>query len=447
MEKTPVYLIFVDAQTEIGSNKFYNITPNGDNTFTAEWGRVGGHKSSKIYPMSKWDSTIKSKLKKGYVDITNLKSDIIEDSKVATEEENKNKTQDKFSLIKNTSVRDIIKRLFNFANKTVQASYKVTSEQVTQAMIDKAQGIIDELSNNYKNYSTEEFNNKLKELFITIPRKMKTVKSYLLAKDSTTNENKEKIIQREQDTLDALAGTVYIPKAVKEKIDDKNNSVNNVENNPDEANQNQLNMLQEMGIEMEDCDENDIKKIKKAMGNMSDKFYKAWRVKNLETEEVYQKFTKENNIGNVKLLCHGSRNQNWFNILKQGLLIRPSGVITTGNLFGLGVYLSNPEKYNGGVQKSINYTSLSGSYWANGNDNCGFIAFYDVAIGESLDVYSFGNEYYNFNLKRLKEEKPDAWSLWAHGQGHRNGWTTLINDEIIVYDVRQTTIRYLVEIR
>lgn len=443
MEKTPVYLIMVGeskVDTSENHNKYYNLLPNGDDTFTAEYGRVGAGKQVKIYPMSKWDSTIKSKLKKGYVDITDLKSDIIEDSKVATEEENKNKTQDKFSLIKNTSVRDIIKRLFNFANKTVQASYKVTSEQVTQAMIDKAQEIIDELSNNYKNYSTEEFNNKLKELFITIPRKMKTVKSYLLSKDGT-DENKEKIIQREQDTLDALAGTVYIPKALKEKLDNKNNSINNGENNPDEANQNQLNMLQEMGIEMEDCDENDIKKIKKAMGNMYDKFYKAWRVKNLETEEAYQKFTKENDIGNVKLLCHGSRNQNWFNILKQGLLIRPSGAIITGAMFGYGCYYGNPDKYNGGVQKSIGYTSLNG-YWTRDSQNCGFIAFFDVALGESLDVYSFDSKYYNFDLKKLQAEKPNAWSLWAHGNTNM-----LRNDEIIVYTTKQMTIRYLVEIR
>ena len=428
MERSPVYLIFVDSQTEIGSNKFYNMIPDSDGTFLAKWGRVGGHESSKVYPMSKWESTYKSKVKKGYQDITNLKQDIIEDSKVED-----TPVQDKFSVIKNISVRDILKKLWDFANKTVQSSYKVSSEQVTQAMIDAAQKIIDEISNNYTTWTVEEFNSALKRLFITIPRKMKTVKSYLLDTKGT-KEDREKIIQREQDTLDAMMGMVYVPKSNKS---DKNNNKDNNENNT----VNSISVLDEMGIEMEDCDEADIKKIKKAMGNSADKFYKAWRVKNIQTEREYKEFTKKNKIGNVKLLCHGSRNQNWFNILKTGLLIRPSGAITTGNMFGFGCYWSNPDKYNGGVQKSIGYTSLGG-YWTRDYQNCGFLAFFDVAIGDSLDVYNFDSKYYNFDLKKLQEEKPNAWSLWAHGNTNM-----LRNDEIVVYTTKQMTIRYLVEIR
>ena len=125
MEKTPVYLIMVTSDNH---NKFYNCEPNSDGTFTVKYGRVGGHESTKIYPMSKWDSQINSKLKKGYVSQTHLMTDVIENSK----EEESTEGKDKFSIIENKSVRDIIKRLYDFANKVVQSAYKVKSSVVTQ---------------------------------------------------------------------------------------------------------------------------------------------------------------------------------------------------------------------------------------------------------------------------------------------------------------------------
>jgi hypothetical protein len=40
-----------------------------------------------------------------------------------------------------------------------------------------------------------------------------------------------------------------------------------------------------------------------------------------------------------RLYWHGSRNENWFNIMQTGLLIRPSGAVHTGSMFGDGIYL------------------------------------------------------------------------------------------------------------
>ena len=414
------YLILVDPNNNgVDSNKFYKMAGNGDNTFTVEYGRVGAAPQTKTYPMSKWNSTLSSKLKKGYVDRSDLMQEVIADSKV----EDKSNGVDEFGLVQNLSVREIIKRLWDYANKTIQSAYSVRAEAVTQAMIDAAQEKIDYIAANYKNWSVEEFNKNLNELFIIVPRKMKRVSDCLVS-DSSEYDKK---LSEEQSLLDTMAGQVYKPKA---KIADTDSEVKASES-----------ILQKMGITMEEATKEDIAKIKKAMGDSAGKFYKAWRVTNLETEKNYQKFTTENNIGNVKLLCHGSRNQNWFNILKMGLKIRPAGAIATGSMFGLGIYWSNPEKYKGGVAKSIGYTSLGG-YWTRDYQNCGFLAFFDVAIGDSVDAYSFDSKYYSYNLERLKKDNPKAWSLWAHGNT-----SMLRNDEIIVYDDRQMTIRYLVEIR
>lgn len=414
------YLILVDPNNNgVDSNKFYKMAGNGDDTFTVEFGRVGATPQTKTYPMSKWNSTLSSKLKKGYVDRSDLMQEVIVDSKI----EDESNGVDEFGLVQNLSIREIIKRLWDYANKTIQSAYSVRAEAVTQAMIDAAQEKIDYIAANYKNWSVEEFNKNLNELFIIVPRKMKRVSDCLVS-DSSEYDKK---LSEEQSLLDTMAGQVYKPKA---RIVDAGSEIKASES-----------ILQKMGITMEEATQEDIAKIKKAMGDSAGKFYKAWRVTNLETEKNYQKFTTENNIGNVKLLCHGSRNQNWFNILKMGLKIRPAGAIATGSMFGLGIYWSNPEKYKGGVAKSIGYTSLGG-YWTRDYQNCGFLAFFDVAIGDSVDAYSFDSKYYSYNLERLKKDNPKAWSLWAHGNT-----SMLRNDEIIFYDDRQMTIQYLVEIR
>ena len=417
MELKPVYLVLINENNNgTDSNKYYNCFPNGD-TFTVKYGRIGGSESTKVYPISKWTSQIASKKKKGYVERTDLMTDVIEDSK---EEDS---STDEFAGILNASVKNIIKRLWDYANKTIQASYKVSASVVTQAMIDSAQEKIDFLSVNYKHMVVEDFNIYLKEIFVIIPRKMKTVKQYL----AKSEEEFEAIIEREQSLLDTMAGQVY---KKKEKSDGMK-SENLTE---------QINILDKMGITMEDATDEDVEKIKKAMGDASHKFYKAWKVTNTATQKAYDKYVKENNIGNVKLTCHGSRNQNWFNILRTGLKIRPAGVILQGNMFGNGLYYSNPDKWHG-VAKSIGYTSLGG-YWTRDYQNCGFIAFFETALGPSYDVYSFDSKYYSFDLKALKKAKPDAWHTHAHG-----GTGMLQNDEIIVYNENQTTIKYLVEIR
>lgn len=413
MSYSPIYLVMI---TEDNHNKYYNMFPKGD-TFEARWGRVGSHESTKTYPISKWESQLKSKLKKGYVERTDLVADLIEE---VTDEESPNSYIDK---IKNSSIKQIISRLFNYANNTIRSSYNVTANSVTQAMVDTAQKKIDEISLNYSSWTIEEFNKNLLELFVIIPRKMATVNEHL----AKTVDDFSHIISKEQDILDTMAGQVYKkPEKIKTK---------------DDINTSDHDMLEEMGITMEEASEEDIVKIKKAMGDSAHKFYKAWRVSNSMTEKEYKDFVKANHIKNTKLLCHGSRNQNWFNILKMGLLIRPSGAILTGSMFGNGIYFGNPERYHGGATKSIGYTSLNG-YWTRERDNCGFLGFYEVALGNAYEVFDFNSKFYNFDLKTLQREKSDAWHLWA-----RADRGMLRNDELVVYTTKQMTIRYLVEIR
>lgn len=416
MKNLPRYLICVDGEFGVqGHNKFYNITPLGDGTFKAEWGRVGGSTASKVYPLSKYDSLINSKLKKGYQDITDSMQEIIKNSVVEPESE-----KDEFSLITNKSVRSIIKRLYLYANNAISKSYKVTSNAVTQTTVDKAQKLLDKMAKQKDTLSVEDFNKNLINLFTIIPRKMNSVSDFLAG----DKESYEKILAYEQSTLDTMAGQVYKP-SIGLKF---NSSTEEVKEN----------MLEKMGIQMEDVTQEDIDKIKKAMGNQAHKFYNAWKVINTETESNFNNFVKENNINNIRLLCHGSRNQNWFNIIKMGLRIRPAGAGYNGSAYGDGCYFGNPDKPTGGFQKSVGYTSLNG-YWTKENENCGFVAFFDVALGKPF--YATRSDS-SLCLKTIQKEGKDIWHCFVEA-----GKAGTINDEIIVYDINQMTIRYLVEIR
>jgi poly [ADP-ribose] polymerase len=133
-----------------------------------------------------------------------------------------------------------------------------------------------------------------------------------------------------------------------------------------------------------------------------------------------------------RLYFHGSRNENWFNILQTGLLIRPSGAVHTGSMFGDGIYFADK------AQKSIGYTSLNGSYWARGGDNKAFLALFDVHLGKQKEILHHDSSCYSLSDKVLKKDGYD--SVFA------KGGADLRNNEFIVYNSAQCTVSHLIEI-
>lgn len=61
------HLVCVTGQN---NNKYYDMREKPDGTFDATYGRIGATATTINYPMSKWDSTLNSKLRKGYEDMT-----------------------------------------------------------------------------------------------------------------------------------------------------------------------------------------------------------------------------------------------------------------------------------------------------------------------------------------------------------------------------------------
>lgn len=402
-EIKPRYLVMVTASAN--NNKYYKQIPHGD-TWTAEYGRIGSSSQRREYSMSQWNSKYNEKIRKGYVDQSDLVEDLIQVQKPK---------QSEYKEIENKVIAEIVERLQEMAKQAISDNYTISSNKVTQAMVDEAQEILTGLLDIP---DVDTFNDMLLKLFTVIPRRMGNVKDYLVK----STEDFAKIIQREQDLLDVMRGQVV----QKQIMDD-------TKDNDDNKNENTI--LEQLGLEFDECNDKDIAVIKDALGSCADRFYKAWKVKNVKTQERFEKFVKENNIKNTKLLFHGSRNENWWSIINTGLVLKPTNAVITGKMFGYGIY------YAPKARKSLGYTSLDGSYWVRGNSKSGFMALMDVAYGKPYDVYSFDSKYYNFNYDRLQEACNGANCLHAH-EG-----TMLRNDEIIVYKEDQCTIRYLIELR
>lgn len=306
MEVKPTYLIFVSANNH---NKYYNLFPEGD-TFRVEYGRVDSTKSTMTYPISKWDSQIKSKLRKGYQDITDLKQDLVE-------EISSTNPDSPYKEIENKAIKTIVDKLQSLAKETINKNYTVKASAVTSDMINAAQATIDELANS--SLSIEEFNNILLKLFMIIPRRMGNVADYL----ASSEDDFGKIVSKEQDLLDVMRGQVYIKPTVE---------VNNSVDKKDKT------ILEEFGLVFEEADRSDIALIKTLMNESANKFRNAWKVTNLQTQERFDKFVKDNNITNTKLLFHGSRSENFWSIIKTGLVLRPTNAVITGKMFGFGCY-------------------------------------------------------------------------------------------------------------
>lgn len=405
-ESKPRYLVMVTASAN--NNKYYKQIPHGD-SWTAEYGRVGSTPQKREYSMNQWDAKYREKLRKGYID----QSDLVEDLIIL--EKNKNENAN-YKEIENESIAEIVRRLQQMAKKAISDNYNISSNKVTQAMIDEAQNMLIKLTSVN---GVNDFNHNLLKLFTIIPRKMSNVANYL----ASSKEDYSRIIQVEQDLLDVMKGQV-IQKQIENKTVDNN-----------ESSRQEITILEAMGLEFAECTDSDIKKIKSCLGSCSDKFHKAWRVTNNNTQKRFDEFIKKYHIKNRKLLWHGSRNENWWSIVNSGLVLKPTNAVITGKMFGYGIY------YAPKARKSLGYTSLSGSYWANGNSNSAFMALMDVAYGIPYDVYSFDSKYYSFDYEKLQASMPGASCLHAH-EG-----SMLRNDEIIVYKEEQCTIKFLVELK
>ena len=423
----PKYLVCVTSDNH---NKWYRMIPDANQSgFTVEYGRIGAPSfRTAHYPIDMYYKKYYEKIDKGYVDQT----DLVKTAVAATSND------DGFKAIADKDVNALIQALRKYASDTIKANYTISQNAVTQEMLDKAKELIDKLNNIADNigkgrpYAKLDFNDTLIRLFKTIPRKMSKVNDYLLHSDDA--KEAAKVIDREQKLYDVLLANYQTQQATTtaKAVADGSSAQNN---GPTET------ILEKFGLECQLVDDQKtIDEIKGHLGQVASKFKRAFIVVNKKTQDKYASFMSQFPNCKTKLFFHGSKNENFWSILKNGLLLNPKASVT-GKMLGIAIYFSPT------AAKSLNYTSLQGSYWSGGNSKVGYMAVFAVAI-DPANCYNVTTSReidtcYGMTWDKLQKTQPGATYTYAHGGPGKY----LRADEVAVYREDQCTIRYLIELQ
>jgi poly [ADP-ribose] polymerase len=377
--------------TQENNNKFYNMTDLENGYWLVEYGRVGASSQKKEYPIDTWTQKLNEKLRKGYTDISPALTVAVK----ATGED--------FSDVKDARVKDLLCELLDASNKSIASNYSVGVKDITKDQLNTAQGLLGSLLDLVnKEASSDAINTKLELLYRVIPRVMKNTKDYFLRAGYKKPYALE-LLQSEQSRFDTLS-----------------NAVQNVHR--------ESFSLASLGLKVEVASQEDRDLIASKTDFRVGK-QKIFKVVNEATESAYIG-------GKSRLLYHGSRTSNFLSILQNGLKIKPQGVPTAGSMFGNAIYFANR------AAKSLGYTSLRGSRWAGGSASKGYLAIFEVATGKEWKVMGKAKTWQSWmsqlDAGRVKSEGCD--SVYAEGGAD------LRNDEYMVYNSNQCTIRYLIEV-
>ena len=397
-----VKLIMVTAEN---NNKYYEMRENENDTFDVFYGRVGGFRNKATHPMAQWNQKLREKKAKGYTDQTHL---FAESSPVTDA-----------STIANPTVRSLMSRLLELANLSIFQNYVVTVQQVTRKQIESAQQLLDDLAALLTvGMDTSAYNTKLLELFKVIPRRMSYVGQHLADEIPLSANDLQDRLADEQATLDVMRGQVELAPV------------------PALPNQAPPTLLESMKLTIEpETDKHILKLIKQMMGVDANRFDAAFSVRHAATEAAFNEYVNKQPNRKTLALWHGSRSENWLSILKTGLVLRPASAVITGKMFGYGIYFADQ------FSKSLNYTSLNGSIWANGRQQEGYLAIYEVHVGEQLELTKHEPQHMQLDTNALKRLDTRYDSVFA-----RQG-VSLQKNEFIVYNQAQCTVRYIVRIK
>lgn len=386
--------------TSVNNNKYYNMDENADGTVSIEFGRVGASCQTRTILSSQWDSTFKSKVKKGYKDVSHIVMEVVSDSV-------------SFKDISDDHVKMLLDKLQAYQHTQVTANYRVGAGSVTKMQIAEAQALLDGLASVDSIGWDKPYNTILLELFQIIPRKMTKVADHLINfdADASVDERVEQVnkkLQKEQDLLDSMASQVVQTSLAAENKDDSRT------------------MLEAMGVDIARVTPDEVVTIKRELDSLSSKFRDAYRITNRRTQQMFDDYVAKSSNKKTELFFHGSRNENWLSIIKSGLVLRPTNAVVTGKMFGYGTYFADK------AQKSYGYTSGRGSYWANGNASEAIMALYDVHVGNQKVLTTAASSLTRKSLDAVFD------SVFAKAGSY------LRNNEYIVYEEDQSTIKYLV---
>lgn len=426
--------VSVDSGKAAQSNKYYYLYEQSNGTIKIVRGRIDHTEviEPKTPSIQEWDSIIRKKCGRGtdaYTDVTHL----FQETVVSVSKSNPTAT---LADIQNIVVKKLFDDLQSYAKGSVKANYTISSDKVTEAMVNEAQSILDLIAKDIRiGAKAADINKNFQHLFMVIPRRMSNVKDHLVPSDIKTKADLDALTKRHEDeqlTLDVMAGQVAQLKAERKLAEGADDSKTKKE---------VTTLLQVMGLECEVVkDKKELDVIMEMLNDLQRKgqqdnrkiFKSAFRVINKRTQAAFDTNLKTATNKQCQLLWHGSRNANYLSIAEKGLMIRPTGAGYNGSAFGDGIYFA---QHSG---KSLNYSDFRGSYrsYTGGKSNQAFLLLFNVNVGKQKVVSNCGN----YNLRDLRKEGYD--STWAKA----SSTSYIAYDEYIVYQAQQCTIQYLIEI-
>ncbi|KAJ8023574.1 Poly [ADP-ribose] polymerase 2 [Holothuria leucospilota] len=193
--------------------------------------------------------------------------------------------------------------------------------------------------------------------------------------------------------------------------------------------------------------------VQKYLNGTHESDHNEYTMEMLDVFKVSKKELPFEDVGNRRLLWHGSRLSNWAGILTQGLRVAPPEAPSTGYMFGKGVYFADRSS------KSCNYCRT------NKEENVGLALLCEVALGESHELVAANKNAHQLppgkkSVKGLGQIAPDSkenltmscGTVVPLGKGiptgvqNKNGITLRFN-EYVVYDTKQIKLRYLVKVK
>jgi poly [ADP-ribose] polymerase len=459
----------------LNSNKFYSLevvkTNKGYFLYT-QYGRVGGTKAKEYRQCSdqsdaeaEANKIVKAKTKKGYVEVSLVKSDVGSDAaqakieKVSATAEQLKKAgitvkEEPAAVSKlHTEVQDLVRTWFGvtqeFVNLNLDTS-KCSLGQLSLIQITKGKDLLDEARKivHLKKPDEQELNKLTNSYYSNIPHNFgyTRIDANVLRLDSDTK------IDKAFDMLDILNQAKDVEAVISKKsaVDSQYATLNaNMEYV--EQGDPTWKWLEAMVLETRASNHSDLGKLKvhkifKVKRNSEDKHFLEAAEKiakecgKTDASPVYANLVKKRpdvpkelqdlyQKANILPGWHGTRRANMIGITTKGLLIRPSGVVRAGSAFGDGVYWATNST------KSMNYCDVKGSYWAQGSNKTAYLFLADVAFGNQKITQ-------NSHFFTKKNIHPNH-SVWAKTGG------SLYNEELITYTPsgpeQQHCIRYIIE--
>jgi len=389
---------------ESNNYKFYEMKPSGEDFFTVRYGRMNenlltftpsGRSLPTPYESRMYWIRYYEKLSKGYVD----NSDIYISGRANKTLRSKNKVSDKAASVSKSLEEKLYHDLMAYSKKIVEDNVVIT--RMTASQLERYNELYYELC---ATRDLEEFNKTLLELYTICPRKIYDVSS-------------------------EMAVNAKCRKDILEKEGDLNASINAVFGAENKEQKKIANPFSSMDVELYAATYEQRKHVLDHLyDELKPQVRNIYRVIPTKQKEKFEKYLVDHQIETVKELWHGSRNENWLSIIEKSLLLYPDAVIT-GKMFGDGIYFAS------NIYKSLNYTSMRGSYWTKGNDAVGYMGLFATAYGEPLKVTA-PHTYSETDL--IRENKNCV---------HAQAGTYLANDEIVFYNEDAVLLNYIVEFK